>query len=38
MLPLYYQPYVNATTTKVHNFKHPPTGQYDWKSTWLEQG
>jgi hypothetical protein len=29
---------VNATTTKVHNFKHPPTGQYDWKSTWLEQG
>jgi hypothetical protein len=38
MLPLYYQPYVNATTTKVHNFKHPPTGQYNWKTTWMEQG
>src|SRR5215218_7714229 len=38
MLPIFYQPYVNVTTTKVHNFKHPPTGQYDWKSTWMEQG
>ncbi len=38
MLPLYYKPYVNVTTTRVHNFNHPPTGQYDWKTTWIEQG
>jgi peptide/nickel transport system substrate-binding protein len=37
MLPLYYQPYVNVTTTKVHNFSHPPTGQYVWTKTWIEQ-
>ena len=29
---------VNVTTTRVHNFQHPPTGQYDWKTTWMEQG
>jgi hypothetical protein len=23
-------------TTKVHNFGHPPTGQWVWKATWLE--
>ena len=38
MLPLYYQPYLNVTTTQVHNFQHPPTGQYNWKTTWMEQG
>jgi len=37
MLPLYYTPYVNLTTVGVHNFNHPPTGEYDWKLTWLEQ-
>ena len=37
MLPLYHKPYVNVTTTRVHNFNHPPTGQYDWKTTWIEQ-
>ena len=26
MLPLYYTPYVNVTTARVHNFNHPPTG------------
>jgi peptide/nickel transport system substrate-binding protein len=38
MLPLYYQPFIDVTTTRVHNFQHPPTGQYNWKSTWMEQG
>ena len=38
MLPLYYEPFLNVTTTRVHNFKHPPTGQYNWKTTWMEQG
>ena len=38
MLALYYSPYVDITTIKVHNFGHPPTGQYDWKTTWIEQG
>jgi ABC-type transport system substrate-binding protein len=37
MLPLYYTPYVNLTTVHVHNFNHPPTGEYDWKLTWIEQ-
>jgi peptide/nickel transport system substrate-binding protein len=37
MLPLYYTPYVNLTTAGVHNFNHPPTGEYDWKLTWIEQ-
>jgi len=37
MLPLYYTPYVNVTTAGVHNFNHPPTGEYDWKLTWIEQ-
>jgi peptide/nickel transport system substrate-binding protein len=37
MLPLYYTPYVNLTTVGVHNFNHPPTGEYDWKLTWIEQ-
>jgi peptide/nickel transport system substrate-binding protein len=38
MLPLYYEPFINVTTTRVHNFQHPPTGQYNWKTTWMEQG
>jgi peptide/nickel transport system substrate-binding protein len=38
MLPLYHEPFVNVTTANVHNFKHPPTGQYDWRTTWIEQG
>src|SRR5215207_1472713 len=37
MLPLYYTPYVNLRTASVHNFNHPPTGEYDWKLTWIEQ-
>jgi peptide/nickel transport system substrate-binding protein len=37
MLPLYYKPYVDVTTVQVHNFNHPPTGEYDWKLTWIEQ-
>jgi peptide/nickel transport system substrate-binding protein len=36
MMALYYRPYLNISTTKVHNFGHPPTGQYDWKTTWIE--
>jgi peptide/nickel transport system substrate-binding protein len=38
MLALYYKPYVDVTTTRVHNFNHPPTGQYDWKMTWIDAG
>ncbi len=37
MLLLYQKPYVDVTTTKIHNFGHPPTGQWDWRKTWLEQ-
>ena len=37
LLPMYYEPFLNVTTVGVHNFKHPPTGQYDWRTTWLEQ-
>lgn len=37
MLALYYKPYVDVTTTKVHNFSHPPTGQYVYMKTWMEQ-
>lgn len=38
MLALYYKPYLDVTTIKVHNFGHPPTGQFEWKTTWIEQG
>jgi peptide/nickel transport system substrate-binding protein len=38
MLPLYHEPLMNVTTAQVHNFRHPPTGQYDWRTTWIEQG
>jgi peptide/nickel transport system substrate-binding protein len=37
MILLYQVPYVDVTTTKVHNFGHPPTGQWVWKKTWIEQ-
>ncbi|CAA9570126.1 MAG: Oligopeptide ABC transporter, periplasmic oligopeptide-binding protein OppA [uncultured Thermomicrobiales bacterium] len=37
MLLLYHTPYVDVTTTRVRNFGHPPTGQWEWKQTWLEQ-
>jgi ABC-type transport system substrate-binding protein len=37
MLALYYRPYLDITTTKVHNFGHPPTGQFDWRTTWIDQ-
>jgi peptide/nickel transport system substrate-binding protein len=38
MLPLYHEPFVNVTSVRVHNFKHPPTGQYDWRTTWMDAG
>jgi peptide/nickel transport system substrate-binding protein len=37
MVILYQKPYVEVMTTKVHNFQQPPTAQYVWKATWLEQ-
>jgi peptide/nickel transport system substrate-binding protein len=36
-LLLYHKPYIDVTTTKVHHLGHPPTGQWEWKQTWLEQ-
>jgi peptide/nickel transport system substrate-binding protein len=33
---LYHKPYLDLTSTKVHNFQHPPTGQWVWKKTWIE--
>jgi peptide/nickel transport system substrate-binding protein len=37
MVILYHKPYVDVTTTKVHNFCHPPTGQYVFTRTWIER-
>jgi peptide/nickel transport system substrate-binding protein len=37
MVILYQKPYVEVMTTKVHNFQQPPTAQYVWKKTWLDQ-
>jgi peptide/nickel transport system substrate-binding protein len=34
---LYNKPFLAALSTKVHNFQQPPTGQWVWKETWLEQ-
>jgi peptide/nickel transport system substrate-binding protein len=34
---VYYKPFLNAMSKKVHDFIQPPTGQYDWKKTWIEQ-
>ena len=36
MIALYYKPYVDVTTVGVHNFNHPPTGQYVFTKTWIE--
>jgi peptide/nickel transport system substrate-binding protein len=37
MVPLYHKPYIDVTTVKVHNLGHPPTGQWVFKKTWIEQ-
>jgi peptide/nickel transport system substrate-binding protein len=37
MVILYHKPYIDLTTTRVHNFSHPPTGQYVFTKTWIEQ-
>jgi len=37
MVILYQKPYIEVMTTKVHNFQQPPTAQYVWKKSWLEQ-
>lgn len=34
---LYHKPFVNVLTQKVHGFAQPPTGQWVWKETWIEQ-
>jgi peptide/nickel transport system substrate-binding protein len=36
MVILYHKPYVDVTTVRVHNFNHPPTGQYVFTKTWIE--
>ena len=36
MVLLYHKPFLDLTSAKVHNFQHPPTGQWVWKKTWLE--
>lgn len=33
---VYYKPLLNAMSKKVHDFVQPPTGQYNWKKTWIE--
>lgn len=38
MVIFYHKPFVDVTTTRVHNFSQPPTGQWVWKATWIEQG
>jgi len=37
MLYLYHKPYLDAMTANVHDFGHPPTGQWVWKRTWISQ-
>jgi peptide/nickel transport system substrate-binding protein len=32
-----YKPLLNAVSNKVHDFVQPPTGQWNWKRTWIEQ-
>jgi peptide/nickel transport system substrate-binding protein len=34
---VYYKPLLDAMTKKIHNFIQPPTGQFNWKATWIEQ-
>ncbi len=36
MILLYHKPYLAVTSTKVHNFQQPPTGQWVWVKTWME--
>jgi peptide/nickel transport system substrate-binding protein len=36
MILLYHKPYIDVTTTKVHDLGHPPTGQWVFKQTWIE--
>jgi peptide/nickel transport system substrate-binding protein len=36
MILLYHKPYLAVTSTRVHNFQQPPTGQWVWVKTWLE--
>ncbi len=36
MVLLYHKPYVDVMSTSVHNFMQPPTGQWDWRATWLD--
>jgi peptide/nickel transport system substrate-binding protein len=37
MVLMYHKPFVEVMAAKVHNFVHPPTGQWVWKATWIEQ-
>ena len=37
MLPLYYKPYVNVTTTRGPQLQPSADRAYDWKTTWMEQ-
>jgi len=37
MVLLYNKPYIDVLTKKVHGFEQPPTGQWVWKETWIEQ-
>jgi peptide/nickel transport system substrate-binding protein len=37
MILTYHEPFVNLTSTRVHNFSQPPTGQFVWTRTWMEQ-
>lgn len=34
---VYYKPLLNAVNIRVHDFFQPPTGQWNWKRTWIEQ-
>jgi peptide/nickel transport system substrate-binding protein len=38
MLALFHKPYIDVTTTRVHNFVQLPTGQWVWKATWIDAG
>jgi len=37
MVLLYNKPYIDVLSKKVHGFVQPPTGQWVWKETWIEQ-
>ncbi|MEA2526816.1 MAG: peptide/nickel transport system substrate-binding protein [Thermomicrobiales bacterium] len=34
---LYHKPFINVLSKNVHGFDQPPTGQWIWKETWIEQ-